>query len=86
VYEYFLGNQMETRKTRNQMETPGTEDLNNNRYAINSRDVSHSCLQALQQQKEHRQQLSHQQQQSKQKKHHGQYCNISRDASSSRDE
>jgi hypothetical protein len=54
-------NQMETRETRNQMGTPGTEDLNNNRYAnnrrdaSNSRDVSNSCLQALQEQKEHRQ-------------------------------
>jgi hypothetical protein len=77
---------METRKTRNQMETPGTADLNNNRYAINSRDVSNSCLQALQQQKEHRQQLGQQQQQSNHKEHYVQYCNISRDASISRAE
>jgi hypothetical protein len=39
---YILENQMEIRETRNQMGTPGTEDLNNNRYAINSRDASNS--------------------------------------------
>jgi hypothetical protein len=39
---YILGNQRETRETRNKMETPGTEDLSNNRYAINSRDASNS--------------------------------------------